>query len=483
MISVPQSQIDNEIAQGYKPHALDSGLMSLPMNELGDREFEVLVYSLVEAKIQSGDYEGFDQIVLMKGVGERGRDCQLYRQGQVAGLIQCKKLQKKMSRSEVMEEIVKFLMFAIAEEELMPSPEVFEYHIYASGGYFEPAVKLLSAFSAESRKEVEHGGLGSIIKSLKEKYATFRAYDEIVTFKCVAKVLEILNVRFYTGVDLNLALTSYPVIISKFFRTMPVLDSTKFEEIITQKFEESGIKFLTDENLSLLYKRLTSVPTKFQVSLGKADFYGYSENYFKFLGRDGFSELIKKISDLRLFLDLKAHDYAMSLLMPTMVDKLTKPYVETGIILPYTLNVIAQYLTKRILPAIMCQAAPDSVIELMHPYSKHSKKALMNEVLESCLDSSRRFFAGDFSAFPDPDPYRESRISLFHAMHDSCNNDVELKERFWLDLPKIMPVVDEVEQCIVAEVPKVRTVVVNDMAYFDNPERLGKVLDALNLTW
>ncbi|MFP3534181.1 hypothetical protein SB763_33035, partial [Burkholderia sp. SIMBA_042] len=81
MISVSKTQINDEIIHSYKPHALSSGLSVLPLNELGDREFEILVYSLIEARIQNKDYANFDQIALMKGVGERGRDCLLYYQG------------------------------------------------------------------------------------------------------------------------------------------------------------------------------------------------------------------------------------------------------------------------------------------------------------------------------------------------------------------------------------------------------------------
>ncbi|WP_455917170.1 hypothetical protein [Pseudomonas cerasi] len=479
MITLPQSQIDDEVTHGYKPHAVAAGLSMLPLNELGDREFEMLVYSLIEARIKVNDYESFDQVVLMKGVGERGRDCLLYRQGHVAGLVQCKKLQKKMSRPEVMEEIIKFLMFALSEDELIPKPEAFEYHLYASGGYFETAVTLLSSFSLESRLELKSGSALRIIQNLKEKYSTFRAYDEQIALEYVGRVLGVLTVKYYAGYDLNLSLASYPVVLSKFFRTMPVLDPTTFEEILTQTLQSSGIKFLTDENLNALYKRLSSVPPEFQVALGNVDFYGYSEEYFKFLGKEGFSELIKKVSEVRLFLDLKAHDFAASLIMPEILEKLTKPYVHTGRVLPYSLNVIAQYLVKRILPTVMSRASPGPVLDLMHPHLRLTKQALMDSILEECLESSRRFFAGDYSGFPDPDPDREKRIALFVGMHAECKTDVQLKERFQLDIPQIMQIVDEIERTIIAAVPQVRTVVINDMAYFDEPEKLKQVFTTL----
>lgn len=481
MIFVPQSQVDDEIAQGYKPRAMDTGLLSLPLNELGDREFEMLVYSLVEARIQKNDYARFDQVVLMKGVGERGRDCLLYRQGQVDGLVQCKKLQKKMSRPEVMEEITKFLMFAFCEEELIPSAESYEYHLYACGGYFEPATTLLSSFTIESRIEIESGSTLRTIQALKEKYATFQDFDELKVLEFVRKMLGLLTVKFYSGVDLNLSLSSYPIILSKFFRTVPVLDPTKFEKILTQQLEASGIKFLTEENLIALYKRLSSVPPEFQIALGNVDLYGYSESFFRFLGKDGFAELIKKVSDVRLFLDLKTHDFATSLIMPEMLEKLTKPFVITGRVLPFSLSVVAQYLIRRILPNIMSAASPSSVLKMLHPHVSLSKKDLMDSMLEENLESSRRFFASDFSAFPDPDPDRERRIALFEVMYAGYKNDTQLKERFHKDISKVMPIVDDIEKSIIAAIPKVRTVVINDMAYFDDTEKLEKVFATISL--
>lgn len=479
MNPITQIQIDEEIAQSYKPNAISSGLTILPLNELGDREFEMMVYSLTEARIHQKDYAHFDQVVLMKGVGERGRDCLLYSEGKVAGLIQCKKLQKKISRPEVMEEITKFLMFSISEDDLMPSPATFEYHFYASSGYFEPATTLLSSFNVESKKEVESGKVLSLIQSLKEKYATFKPYDELLALKHVASALDVITVKFFSGVELNLSLTSHPAVMSKFFRTMPVIDAAQFEVILSEQLAASGVKFLTDKNLSDLYKRLSEVPPEFQVALGNADFFGYSESFFKFLGKEGFGELLKKVTDVRLFLDLKAHDFAASLIMPEVLDKLTDPYVKTGRVLPFTLSVVTSYLAKRILPSIMSKASPKALLINLHPQIKLNKSELIDSVLEQCLESSRRFFAGDYSAFPNPDPDRERRIELFEKMHGDCITDIQLKDRFRADLPVIMPVVDEIEVTIKKAVPQVRTIVINDMSHFDDPEKLKRVFTTI----
>lgn len=479
MIPIEKSQINDEVEQGYKPKVLNAGLQLLPLNDLGDREFEILVYSLIGEQIKNNDYAGFDQIVLMKGVGERGRDCVLYSQGQVSGLVQCKKLQRKMSPKDVMEEIIKFLMFVLFEKELMPSPASFEYHLYASGGYSEPTLKLLSSFHVESKKELESGNALRIIQDLKEKYATFKSCENENVLAHVGSALDIIKVKYYAGLDIEISLASYPMVTSTFFRTMPVLDPSTFEDIISQKLQESGIKFLTDQNLSSLYKRLSSVPPQFQVALGNVDLYGFSKEYFSFLGKDGFSELVKKVADIRLFLDLKTHDFAVSLILPKIVENLTKPYVHTGQVIPFSLNVVAQYLVRRILPIVMSKSSPKAVLEFMHPHMKLTKQSLMDLVLEHSLESSRRFFNKDYSEFPCPDPDRERRLGFFEAMHAGYSNEVQLKERFHSDIKKIMPIVDNIEKNIISMIPEVRTIIINDMAYWDEEEKLKDVLTTI----
>ncbi len=162
-----------------------------------------------------------------------------------------------------------------------------------------------------------------------------------------------------------------------------------------------------------------------------------------------------------------------------MLEKLTEPYVHTGRVLPFTLNVVAQCLNKRILPSVMSRASPRASLKHMHPQMGLTKQTLMDSILEECIEGSQRFFASDCSGFPDPDPDRKKRLALFEGMHAGCSTDAQLKARFIIDLPLIMPIVDEIERTIIASVPQVRTVVINDMAYFDDPEKLKRILTTI----
>lgn len=119
----------------------------------------------------------------------------------------------------------------------------------------------------------------------------------------------------------------------------------------------------------------------------------------------------------------------------------------------------------------MSRASPKAALKHMPPHLGLTKQTLMDSILEQCLESSRRIFAGDYSGFPDPAPDKPRRIALFEGLHAGCTTDVQLKARFLLDLPLIMPIVDEIETTINAAVPQLRTVVINDMALL---RRTGK---------
>src|SRR5690554_5091316 len=86
-----------------------------PYNQISDsRRFEELVYSLYKIKIEHREFNVFDDIVLMTGVRESGRDCVLYVKGKPYGLIQCKQYQNNLSKNLLGEEITRFALYSLA---------------------------------------------------------------------------------------------------------------------------------------------------------------------------------------------------------------------------------------------------------------------------------------------------------------------------------------------------------------------------------
>ena len=65
---------------------------NIDYSSLDDRDFEILLYSLTKRKILESKYLGqYDDIQLLSGIRDKGRDCALFYNSNQVGLIQCKK--------------------------------------------------------------------------------------------------------------------------------------------------------------------------------------------------------------------------------------------------------------------------------------------------------------------------------------------------------------------------------------------------------
>lgn len=149
--SKPKVQSD-----GDRPLALSN--KGFPYQNLSDhRRFEELVYSIYRQEINGGSLQHeFDNILLLQGVRERGRDCVLYRSNRIVGIIQCKHSviqAHRISRPECIREILKFILHAITDTTLIPDANNFTYVMTVSTGLTEPAQLLFSDFSNEIKKE------------------------------------------------------------------------------------------------------------------------------------------------------------------------------------------------------------------------------------------------------------------------------------------------------------------------------------------
>ncbi|MBO9684265.1 MAG: hypothetical protein J7502_16635, partial [Flavisolibacter sp.] len=109
---------DEPILVKDKPVAIERG--SYPYHLLEDHAFELLVYSLYKSEIENGELAGpYDDIWLMGGVKEKGKDCALFRQGIFGAAIQCKHRSKlaPVGKVQVAKEIIKFLLHIINDNE------------------------------------------------------------------------------------------------------------------------------------------------------------------------------------------------------------------------------------------------------------------------------------------------------------------------------------------------------------------------------
>jgi len=204
-----------------------------PYNDLEDREFEILAYYIFNEDIKRGKLSAFDDITLMQGVGERGRDCILYNEGQVAGLVQCKKYKGRIDKPTVIKEIIKFLLYSIKEPEIMGNPINFVYYIVASGDFAGTAIELLACF----RNKILLEPIDRLTMDVINFYASLKDLEYDCIAQKLQELLTTIEVKRLVATDLNLKLKEYPHLVDMFFSVEKVVSVDDNEKMLQKMFE------------------------------------------------------------------------------------------------------------------------------------------------------------------------------------------------------------------------------------------------------
>ncbi len=243
-----------------------------PYSELDDRRFEELHYSIGKLRIEKGDWKGrFDEINLLQGVGERGRDCSLHLDGKSLGLIQCKHSidsGKRISRPECAREIIKFVLHYLLDKRLIHNPKKFTYWFAVSFGFNEKAKDLLDDFNKQILKQAELKKWTETVINANEGLKHINYNDIESDLKAV---LTSITIKKIVPQDLDLLLNTdgFQSIKKTFFEVRMVIESETVEklaeelkkqgeyqtttnipiDVILQKFNHTS-HFLTDYNSS-----------------------------------------------------------------------------------------------------------------------------------------------------------------------------------------------------------------------------------------
>lgn len=193
-----------------------------PYERLNDREFEVLVYYLFK-KNKVGKNKEYDNIDLMQGIGEKGRDCILYKNGEVAGIIQCKHTEKnsRMDKPNAFKEIIKFALNCIKDKTIIPKDKIIDYNFVHSFAFSHPAQEMLNNFYSEAiSNSVE---LEKITNKVISKYSNLSDLKYDVIHDDLLGILKRLNVIKYEKQDLDLLMVNQNEILSIFFKVQKVI--------------------------------------------------------------------------------------------------------------------------------------------------------------------------------------------------------------------------------------------------------------------
>jgi hypothetical protein len=221
-----------------------------PYSDLDDRRFEELHYSIGKLRIEKGDWKGqFDEINLLQGVRERGRDCSLHLDGKSLGLIQCKHSidsGNRILRPECAREIIKFVLHYLLEKQLIHDPKNFTYWLAVSYGFNEKAKDLLDDFNNEILKQVELKDWTETVINANEALKHLKYNDIEADLKTV---LASITVKKIIPQDLDTLLNtdSFQSIIKTFFEVRMVIESEPVEKLTEELKKQS--EYQTNSNI------------------------------------------------------------------------------------------------------------------------------------------------------------------------------------------------------------------------------------------
>jgi hypothetical protein len=477
--TVPDQQIENEAKAGYKPLTIESGITILPLSELGDREFELLSYLLIKQEIEEGGHPGLTGIALMQAVAERGRDCVLYRDNIVAGLVQCKKYASRLSRPQVLKELIKFLLFATLERSILPDPENFEYKLYVSNDLTGPAITLIHSYKSEIENELSSGNIAQYIDEVVAEYESFACYRGNPPVADVVALLKSIHVSACNATDLTNRIYKQQALLSSFFRVMTVVSLEAADTLIRTALDDYGLKLLTDEDLRALQDRIASVPADNRINLGWVDFFGFSKEFFRYLKGDKFKELMVAIASVAKVLGKQQIDFLNNEIRKSTQQRITLEFLYKGIVHPFSVSFAAPYLFERLINRVVVGSMPKAMLEKYYPQCAMTKDELIAKISQRLLDDSSRVMSGDYSQIVGDQDMVEFKLRLFEHMHQGLANINDAKTVLEKDLKAMIPVLDEIEKDISNKILPHRTVVIKDASFFDDELQLRRIASTI----
>ncbi|EQA7754820.1 TPA: hypothetical protein ACXI7T_002282 [Acinetobacter nosocomialis] len=473
---VPEAQIEEELLCGFKPPVFDAHFSNLPFNQLGDREFEILVYSLLNEEIKQKKHPYFTKIALMQGVGERGRDCVLYDNQGVCGLIQCKKYSGRLTKPQILKELIKFALYSILDNSILPNIDSFKYIFYVSNDFTEPSLNLLFNNSI-ILDDIENNIINKYIIELVEEYESFRPLRDNPPFENIYNILRRLKISGVNGSELTSRIQILPTILQSFFNIKLVVDLDNADTLIRKALDDYGLKFLTDDDLKFIKDRIDHTPVNQRIGFGFVDFYGFNIEFFQNLNATEFGEILKAIVDFQNLLNTKLVDLASKKIHSSILNRVTKPLVYTNKIRPISASLCGLYLVKRVFVSMLHGGVPESFKFSLIKEVKKTDEEIYEEIINKLLATSKKMMNGDYSELVGDEEDLAKKKLYYKHLHEGVNDIEELRKQIYLDLIILKPILKEIEKDLKKLFSEKRSIMITDTSFLDDKEKIKKTLD------
>lgn len=233
-VMLEEAQVESELRDLVAYSALDAAPLRVPVEVLGDREFELLMFRLFQdwqreqGKHPCGIEIRHDRTWLMQGTADMGRDVVLMRAGVAVGVVQCKHYASDYTLPQTLREICRFILAAKVYPALLPNPDDFTYVLALSRRANGKAASLFQEPARVLRESPE-----LLTDAVDKAISDFKGLSELDPAKALAHVSDVLariDIQLLQQQDLAIWLHSCEVVFSTFFQARYVVDKTEVLE-------------------------------------------------------------------------------------------------------------------------------------------------------------------------------------------------------------------------------------------------------------
>lgn len=237
-VQIANAQIDDELKTINPLRAMDATPLSVPVEVLGDRAFELLTFRLFQegqgtkAKTQCGLGVVHDSTWLMQGTADKGRDVVLLRKGAAVGVVQCKHYASDYTLPQTLKEVCRFILATKKYPAMLPSPEDFTYVLVLSR---KANGKAASLFQETARVLQDSPKLlPKVVTEALTEFKELSTLDPVESLAYAQDILGKIQLRLLQGIDLAIWLHSSEEVFSTFFQARFVVDKAEVLERLEQ---------------------------------------------------------------------------------------------------------------------------------------------------------------------------------------------------------------------------------------------------------
>lgn len=462
---IDPNQITAEENRLSKVDLIEPVITAIPYNSLPDRNFEILVYRLFEKNVPN-IYKGFDVTAhLMEGVGDQGRDVSFVLNGNIDGVVQCKNWKSKFTKPALIKEIIKTALFMKKDGALQYFNK---YWIVVPEGCTSEAQPLFRNFTSL----IAHENIENYFNQVKNDYEAFDGMDYANESSDLHNLLNRLQVFQVTKVELDGLLEKNPDVKRMHFKATAVIDCDYNKRMIQDALKESGIPFITDDDLNILKDKLADIPEDYRIRLLGFDVYGLPQTMFGKMSedeRDFLQSAVNLWSKLSKMVTNKINEEINDL----VYSRITIPLVHSNKVHPHSVFFCAPYIIKCTIFVINENSMPISV------YGPINRDDVEKECKERIVSTASSVFNNDYSSFTGDALLVQKKKLLMKLSLEGLNSIEDVISQLDKDLGQLKPICDEIIDSLLEKYKYPKTVVIHDLSIWKNSKYMDNAAKTL----